>query len=697
MSRRKLQKSIWREGHRRSPRISQKITASTSSARTSGRALATTRAQETGNGQGATFQTRTTKKRKIRPAQEVAATSLSTRLQKGGRKPNYEDQDTKNVQPVVERSEDSPRHEYHAPKTSLPFGVPSAPWMPEKRVLQLILDILQRRDTHEIFAEPVDPNEVEDYYEIIEEPMDFGTMRAKLHEGMYQSLEQFEHDVLLIPKNAMHFNSSATIYFRQARAIHELAQKIFHILKTDPENFELEFSETRRRRRRRRNGRRHQVEARGSIKSSCPKLPTNEKSSSMTTDISSKTMPSFGNSLNLRRSFQLCSQYSGVEDGRRFRSFGADRRCTYKPWMSFLNENESNFSTIYGTLKPLEHVNQQDIGYRESLMLFVKDLGSTAQMIAEQKLVGLSAEASKYQTSNYWFQAQKCHTDMESNSAKLGPSTLNTIITAHKPQNFLDHPYGQPSVVRKSCDRLNLVDADKGKDANVGDKLGIPGDAVEVTPYSNLKNALGAFNGEVHASDEEKNLGVFGNDKIIEDRSYEVQLGSYSFTAGTGDLDCLVAKFQNTGRKPTTLESNEGNSDQPAQLELPSKCSNSNVSDSPLKNSHSSPTSWSLRNMGENGMSSFSQAKGSMQKSSLEYPTAHDQVIAAGGPSYGVCSSSEAGGQTLKSDQQASQFIFDLPYLRTRLDQMSCWTRTQPRSDDQQRSSLDTHHLALQL
>lgn len=98
--------------------------------------------------------------------------------------------------------------------------------------------------------------------------------------------------------------------FVQARAIHELAQKIFHVLKTDPENFELEFSETRRRRRR--SGRRLQVEARGSIKSSCPKLPTNEKSSSMTTDLSSKTMPSFGNSLNLRRNFQLCSQYSGI-------------------------------------------------------------------------------------------------------------------------------------------------------------------------------------------------------------------------------------------------------------------------------------------------------------------------------------------------------------------------------------------------
>lgn len=34
--------------------------------------------------------------------------------------------------------------------------------------------------------------QVENYYEIIKEPMDFGTMRAKLHEGMYQNLQQFK-------------------------------------------------------------------------------------------------------------------------------------------------------------------------------------------------------------------------------------------------------------------------------------------------------------------------------------------------------------------------------------------------------------------------------------------------------------------------------------------------------------------------
>lgn len=48
--------------------------------------------------------------------------------------------------------------------------------------------------------------QVEDYYEIIEEPMDFGTMRAKLHEGMYKSLEQFEVSYL-------HFTFDAYVIF----------------------------------------------------------------------------------------------------------------------------------------------------------------------------------------------------------------------------------------------------------------------------------------------------------------------------------------------------------------------------------------------------------------------------------------------------------------------------------------------------
>ncbi|CAO2823903.1 unnamed protein product [Amaranthus hypochondriacus] len=117
-------------------------------------------------------------------------------------------------------------------------------WLPDKSTLELVLDTLQRKDAYDIFAEPVDPaevcyslqishildyfahvlhsfyttldvkcNKVEEYYEIIKEPMDFGTMRAKLHESMYKNLQQFKHDIYLIFRNALHFNSSNTVYF----------------------------------------------------------------------------------------------------------------------------------------------------------------------------------------------------------------------------------------------------------------------------------------------------------------------------------------------------------------------------------------------------------------------------------------------------------------------------------------------------
>ena len=321
-------------------------------------------------------------------------------------------------------------------------------------------------------------------------------------------------------------------------------------------------------------------------------------------------------------------------------------------------------------------MNQQDIGYRESLLLFVKDLGPTAKMIAEKKLLGLSADASKYQNSNYWFDAQKCHADMASNPAQWGPSTLNTISITPKSQNFMAHLYGQPSLIKNSCDRMNLGDTGKGKEATIG---------------------------EVHASDEKNFLSVFGNYKTLEDWSQEVQLGSYSSTAGTGDLNCLVSKS-------TTMELNKGNLDHQAQiLESASEFIKSNKSESVLKNSYSSQPSWPLRSLGRNGVSSFSQRTGSMHKSSLEYLTGHDQV--APGPGDQVWGSSKSC-ETLKSDQpvpQASQFIFDLPYLRTRLDQINSCSEgpspscakmsTKPHSDNQQRSSLGTHHtdLALQL
>ncbi|EXC35222.1 Bromodomain and PHD finger-containing protein 3 [Morus notabilis] len=384
------------------------------------------------NAEGPASRTRSRKKRKIRPLQEVA--SASPPLKKGSGRSRHEDHQANSDQRIVQEK-DSTKHE----KQDLWSAPQSKPWLPEKRILELILDILQRRDSHEIFAEPVDPEEVEDYYEIIREPMDFGTMRAKLHEGMYQSFEQFE-----------------------ARAINELATKVFHLLKTHPERFELEFLESRRR-----NGRGPQGEAENSVCRTRPRIARNVKSSSVAIDESSKSTMSLSASSIIRKRAPLrnwCSGFStyldardqevscGAGDDGRSRSIEAARRCTYEPWISFLDEKSSKKNQ-------LELVIQQDISYRESLMLFAKDLGPVVQMVAGRKLLG-------------WFPAQKSSFSMISSSNDGEPSSFDSVFSAPICQNFLDQIRRHPSIVENSRDRMDLDDDKKEEEMNIGDKMG---------------------------------------------------------------------------------------------------------------------------------------------------------------------------------------------------------------------------------
>ncbi|KAG9154235.1 hypothetical protein Leryth_000692 [Lithospermum erythrorhizon] len=87
--------------------------------------------------------------------------------------------------------------------------------LPDKKLLLFILDRLQKKDTHGVFSEPVDPNELPDYHEIVEQPMDFGTLRKKLDGRAYKNLEELEADILLICSNAMQYNAPDTVYYRQ--------------------------------------------------------------------------------------------------------------------------------------------------------------------------------------------------------------------------------------------------------------------------------------------------------------------------------------------------------------------------------------------------------------------------------------------------------------------------------------------------
>ncbi|KAK7387095.1 hypothetical protein VNO78_27601 [Psophocarpus tetragonolobus] len=119
----------------------------------------------------------------------------------------------------------------------LQSGIP----LPDKRTLELILDKLQKKDTYGVFAEPVDPEELPDYHDVIELPMDFATVRKKLANGSYNTLEQFENDVFLICSNAMQYNAPDTIYHKQARSIQELGRKKFEKLRVGFERSQIEL------------------------------------------------------------------------------------------------------------------------------------------------------------------------------------------------------------------------------------------------------------------------------------------------------------------------------------------------------------------------------------------------------------------------------------------------------------------------
>ncbi|KAL9374575.1 hypothetical protein Peur_034195 [Populus x canadensis] len=734
-----------REGDRRSPRISAldlwkaqpprrttvakktRLTRSIASTSTSTAAEVQDKEldqQNENQTEGPACTTRAKKKRKLKPPRDVASTPNSQQEPKSSdasddREISYEDHPISSDEPILQ-NKDSPKQKGQADSPDQPSSSPCTSWVPEKRILEHIIDILQRRDTHEIFAEPVDPNEVEEYYEIIKEPMDFGTMRAKLHEGMYKSLEQFEHDVFLISGNAMHFNSSSTIYFRQARAIDELAKKVFHVLRTDPENFELEFLGTRRR-----NGRRPQHEAKGSNYSSSPKVATSSKSSNTAVHVSPKPTPCLTScSSSLKRAIRLNSgclgitTHSDATDDRLFFGSGdskrssdeTDRRSTYKPWMSFLNENYPITSSIYSNSKPLVYVNQQDTSYSKSLLLFVKDLGPTAQMVARRKLNGWLNTAANFSTPglNFWLQAPNCQNFAASASAQYPPT--------------FDVPPSAACQNISQGERIDMFDADKGGRAYAGNKLSLHGTSSEVAPNHNCYSIFGAIKSEVSFANEMDVANVSKNEKPHQSQNRGLQQGSHSYVTDARDLNLLTADLSINDDDSAMWKVGKSMDNKPQSLDLGFKDSESNALESRLSESNSfSPSSWPLKTT---GMSSFNRNMGNTRSGSTRILSTQcrggDQAFSTQGPSHGLGGSSERIPALKPSEQPtpvSGHFIFDLPFLKTRLDQINSLgqnrfsqhgsgmqgpfpNRTgETYNDSRPHSSLNTQHanLALQL
>lgn len=88
---------------------------------------------------------------------------------------------------------------------------------------------------------PVDPVQlnIPDYFDIIKEPMDLGTVESKLKKGEYGTALEFGHDMRLIWSNSMKYNPRNTSFYHLTTIIKDNFEKLFREIEENPhgENF----------------------------------------------------------------------------------------------------------------------------------------------------------------------------------------------------------------------------------------------------------------------------------------------------------------------------------------------------------------------------------------------------------------------------------------------------------------------------
>lgn len=77
------------------------------------------------------------------------------------------------------------------------------------------------------FNQPVDPValKIPDYFSIITDPMDLGTVKSKLERNMYRASEEFAADIRLTFSNAMLYNPPANYVHKMAKELNEVFEK----------------------------------------------------------------------------------------------------------------------------------------------------------------------------------------------------------------------------------------------------------------------------------------------------------------------------------------------------------------------------------------------------------------------------------------------------------------------------------------
>lgn len=101
---------------------------------------------------------------------------------------------------------------------SLNKGLQLTPQKLKTKCLE-ILKVLQSHQHGWVFNSPVDPVELglPDYFEVIKKPMDLGTIKKRLENGCYHSIDEFEDHVHLTFDNAMAYNPDGSVVWNMAK------------------------------------------------------------------------------------------------------------------------------------------------------------------------------------------------------------------------------------------------------------------------------------------------------------------------------------------------------------------------------------------------------------------------------------------------------------------------------------------------
>lgn len=97
-----------------------------------------------------------------------------------------------------------------------------------KKVLATVLEEVMKNDKAKggIFSEAVSKEDFPEYYEQIQKPMDYGTMKKKLESDEYRSAQAMQKDFILILQNCRAFNASTSDIVKEARQQHLLRPSI---------------------------------------------------------------------------------------------------------------------------------------------------------------------------------------------------------------------------------------------------------------------------------------------------------------------------------------------------------------------------------------------------------------------------------------------------------------------------------------